>query len=96
MKTGVASTRELKAECAKNGVALDHQATFPLDVPMICLLMTSRPNDLILDSFNGTSVTGSAVMMLGEGRCFVGYEPSPEYMVASKLRLAEYELSNVA
>ncbi len=96
LKTGVASTRELKAECAKNGVALDHQATFPLDVPMICLLMTSRPNDLILDSFNGTSVTGSAVMMLGEGRCFVGYEPSPEYMVASKLRLAEYELSNVA
>jgi DNA modification methylase len=57
--------------------------------------MTSRPNDLVLDNFNGTSVTGSAVMILGEGRSYIGYEPSPEYMVASKLRLSEYELSQV-
>ena len=91
LKTGVASTRELKAKCEEEGVFLDHQATFPIDVPLLCLLMTSRPNDLILDSFNGTSVTGSAVMKLGEGRCFVGYEPSPEYMVASKIRLSEYK-----
>jgi DNA modification methylase len=96
LKTGVASTRELKAKCQEVGVMLDHQATFPIDVPMMCLLMTSRPNDLILDSFNGTSVTGQAVMELGQGRRFVGYEPSPEYMVASKIRLSEYDLSNVA
>lgn len=96
LKTDVASTRDLKAKCAKRGVALDHQATFPLDVPLICLLMTSRPNDLILDNFNGTSVTGQAVMKLGQGRRFIGYEPSPEYMVASKIRLSEYDLSNVA
>ena len=91
LKTGVASTRELKVKCEEEGVFLDHQATFPLDVPMICLLMTSKPNDIILDNFNGTSVTGAAVLKLGEGRCFVGYEPSPEYMVASKIRLSELE-----
>ena len=96
LKTGVASTRELKAKCEEEGVMLDHQATFPIDVPMICLLMTSKPNDIILDNFSGTSVSGAAVMELGEGRCFVGYEPSPEYMVASKIRLSEYNLSNVA
>jgi DNA modification methylase len=96
LKTGVASTRELKAKCEEGGVMLDHQATFPIDVPMMCLLMTSKPNDTILDNFNGTSVTGQAVMELGQGRCFVGYEPSPEYMVASKIRLSEYDLSNVA
>ena len=96
LKTGVASTRELKAKCEEVGVMLDHQATFPIDVPMICLLMTSRPNDVILDNFNGTSVTGQAVMNLSQGRRFVGYEPSPEYMVASKIRLSEYDLSNVA
>jgi site-specific DNA-methyltransferase (adenine-specific)/site-specific DNA-methyltransferase (cytosine-N4-specific) len=96
LKTGVASTRELKAKCEEEGVMLDHQATFPIDVPMICLLMTSRPNDIILDNFSGTSVSGAAVMELGEGRCFVGYEPSPEYMVASKIRLSDYDLSNVA
>jgi DNA modification methylase len=96
LKTGVASTRELKSKCEEVGVMLDHQATFPIDVPMMCLLMTSRPNDLILDNFNGTSVTGQAVMNLGEGRRFVGYEPSPEYMVASKIRLSDYDLSNVA
>ena len=94
--TNVACTKKIKSKCEEVGVLLDHQATFPLDVPMMCLLMTSRPNDLILDNFNGTSVTGSAVMVLGEGRSYVGYEPSPEYMVASKLRLSEYNLSNVA
>jgi len=63
---------------------------------MICLLMTSKPNDIILDNFSGTSVTGSAVLKLGEGRSYFGYEPSPEYMVASKLRLSEYQLEQVA
>jgi DNA modification methylase len=91
LKTGIACTKEIKNKCEQEGVMLDHQATFPLDVPMMCLLMTSRPNDLILDNFNGTSVSGSAVLKLGEGRCFVGYEPSPEYMVASKIRLSELE-----
>ena len=94
--TNVACTKKIKSKCEEVGVLLDHQATFPLDVPMMCLLMTSRPNDLILDNFNGTSVTGSAVMKLGEGRSFIGYEPSPEYMVASKLRLSEYQLEQVA
>ena len=91
LKTGVASTRELKAKCEAEGVMLDHQATFPLDVPLMCLLMTSKPNDIILDNFSGTSTTGQGVMILGEGRCFVGYEPSPEYIIASKIRLSEYQ-----
>jgi DNA modification methylase len=92
LKTGVASTRELKSKCDREySVSLDHQATFPIDVPLLCLLMTSKPNDIILDNFSGTSVSGAAVMELGEGRCFVGYEPSPEYMVASKIRLSEYK-----
>ena len=95
-KFKTASTRELKSKCEEEGVMLDHQATFPIDVPMMCLLMTSKPNDIILDNFSGTSTTGQGVMELGQGRCFVGYEPSPEYMVASKIRLSEYDLSNVA
>jgi DNA modification methylase len=97
LKTGVANTKELKKQCEEEcSVALDHQATFPIDVPMICLLMTSKPNDIILDNFSGTSVCGAAVMKLGQGRKYVGYEPSPEYMVASKLRLSEYQLEQVA
>ena len=92
LKTGVASTRELKSKCDREySVSLDHQATFPIDVPHLCLLMTSKPNDKILDNFSGTSVTGQAVMELGQGRCYIGYEPSPEYMVASKIRLSEYK-----
>ena len=91
LKTGVASTTELKNKCEEEGVFLDHQATFPIDVPHLCLLMTSKPNDVILDNFSGTSVTGQAVMELGEGRSYIGYEPSPEYMVASKIRLSEYK-----
>jgi DNA modification methylase len=96
LKTGVANTKELKLKCEEEcSVALDHQATFPIDVPILCLLMTSKPNDIILDNFSGTSVCGAAVMKLGEGRSYFGYEPSPEYMVASKLRLLEYQIEQV-
>jgi DNA modification methylase len=92
LKTGVASTTNLKNKCEEEySVSLDHQATFPIDVPHLCLLMTSKPNDVILDNFSGTSVTGQAVMELGEGRSYIGYEPSAEYMVASKIRLSEYK-----
>ena len=96
LKTGVASTRELKKKCEDRGVALDHQATFPIDVPMICLKLTSKPYDKILDIFNGTAMTGLAVIELGEGREYFGYEPSPEYMLASEIRLSEYELKMCA
>jgi DNA modification methylase len=96
LKTGVASTRELKKKCESLGVALDHQATFVMDVPMICLKLTSKPYDKILDIFNGTAMTGQATMELGEGREYIGYEPSPEYMLASEIRLSEYELKMCA
>ena len=96
LKTGVASTRELKKKCEDRGVALDHQATFPIDVPMICLKLTSKPFDKILDIFNGTAMSGLAVVELGEGRKYIGYEPSPEYMLASEIRLSDYELGRVA
>lgn len=96
LKTGVASTRELKNKCEDRGVILDHQATFPMDVPMICLKLTSKPYDKILDIFNGTAMTGQAVMELGEGREYIGYEPSPEYMLASEIRLSEYNINCAA
>ena len=91
LKTKSSCTKIIKSKCEKEGVFLDHQATFPIDVPMMCLLTTSKPNDVVLDLFNGTSVTGQAVMILGEGRSYIGYEPSPEYMVASKVRLSDYK-----
>ncbi|NBU81397.1 MAG: hypothetical protein EBS55_07100 [Flavobacteriaceae bacterium] len=91
IKTNSSSTKIIKSKCEKEGVFLDHQATFPIDIPMMCLLTTSKPNDVILDLFNGTSVAGLAVKKLGEGRSYVGYEPSPEYMFASKIRLSEYK-----
>lgn len=96
LKTGVASTRELKKKCEERGVILDHQATFPMDVPMICLKLTSKPYDRVLDIFNGTAMTGQATMELGEGREYIGYEPSEEYMLASEIRLSEYEIKMCA
>jgi DNA modification methylase len=91
LKTKSSCTKIIKSKCENEGVFLDHQATFPIDVPMMCLLTTSKPNDVVLDLFNGTSVTGQAVMELGQGRSYIGYEPSPEYVFASKIRLSEYK-----
>lgn len=54
-----ANTSELRKEClGKKGIHLTHGATFPLDVPTICALLTTEVNDTILDCFSGTSTVG--------------------------------------
>jgi DNA modification methylase len=89
LKTNAANTSELRTKLLlKKGVHLTHSATFPLSVPMICILSSSRPGDTILDGYSGTSSTGEVALMFG--RKYVGYELNPEYIMASEVRLAEY------
>jgi DNA modification methylase len=83
---------ELKKKCRERGFELTHTAGFPITLPAISLLATSKEDDLILDTCNGTGSTGETAVILG--RRYVGYEIKPEFIMASDVRLTEYK-SNV-
>lgn len=42
-----------------------HYATFPEEIPRICILAGSRPGDVILDPFGGSGTTGKVAIELG-------------------------------
>ena len=54
-----------------------HFATFPEEIPKLCILAGSRINDTILDPFAGSFTT--CAMALELGRRAIGSELSPRY-----------------
>ncbi len=90
IKTNVANTKELSNQCEKEGFHLTHSATFPVQVPGLLVLLTSRPGDLVLDPFNGTGVTGEVCKAMG--RRYVGYDLNPEFIMATQVRMNYSEL----
>lgn len=88
LKTNVANTSELRKECwDKKGFYMTHNATFPLDVPTICALLTTELDDTILDPFSGTSVVGEFARK--NHRYFIGYEFKSEFVLASEVRMVK-------
>ncbi len=89
------NTLELRNKCKSSGnFLMEHSATYPLSLPLIFVLSTSKPGDKILDMFNGTASTGEVSVLTN--REYVGYELNPQFIMASKVRLEEYDLGNVA
>ena len=50
------------------------------------ILASSRPDDLVLDPFNGTGTTGAVAVHLG--RRYIGIERDPAYAAAAERRIA--------
>ena len=85
LSTNAANTAELRKQCEDEGFHLTHSATFPLDVPAICGLLSTKEGDTILDCFAGTSTVGQ--FALSFNRRFIGYDMNPEFIKASEVRL---------
>lgn len=94
LKSAASNTLELRKKCLDKGFLMEHSATFPLSLPLIFVLSTSKPGDTILDMFNGTASTGEVSVLTN--RKYVGYELNPQFVMASEVRLADYELEEVA
>lgn len=89
------NTLELRRKClADANFLMEHSATYPLSLPLIFVLATSKPGDTILDMFNGTASTGEVSVLTD--RKYVGYELNPQFVMASEVRLSEFDLKNVA
>ena len=87
VRTNVATTEHLRKKCEEKGFYLNHTAVFPEVIPMIPILTTTRPGDIVLDIFNGTGTAGEVSFKLD--REYVGYEYNAEYVMATEVRLSE-------
>jgi site-specific DNA-methyltransferase (adenine-specific) len=91
--TNVANTGELRKECKEAGFILTHSATFPLEVPTLLVLLTSKPGDLVVDPFNGTGSVGQVCRY--SGRDYVGYELNPQFVMATEVRINTMSYNNI-
>lgn len=64
-----------------------HFATFPLELPTLCIKAGSNKGDTILDPFNGAATTGIAAQ--NTERNYIGIELNPEYVKLAQARLDE-------
>lgn len=63
-----------------------HFAVFPEKLAERCIQAGSRPGDLVLDPFCGSGTAG--VVAVRMNRSFLGMEISPDYVAASRRRIA--------
>jgi DNA modification methylase len=61
-----------------------HFATFPEEIPKLCILAGSKPGDTILDPFAGSGTTGKVAIELGRKTILI--ELNPEYMRLARAR----------
>ena len=67
-----------------------HFATFPPELPELCIKAGSKENDIILDPFFGSGTTGWVAQRLG--RKWLGIELNPEYIKIAEKRFLQQEL----
>ena len=65
---------------------------FPLLIPEICVLLSSKENDVVMDLFMGTGTTG--VACINTNRNFIGIELEPVFCEIAEKRIKEAQLNN--
>ena len=61
-----------------------HFATFPEEIPKLCILAGSKPGDTVLDPFAGSGTVGKAALELGRRAILI--ELNPAYIELAKER----------
>jgi DNA modification methylase len=67
-----------------------HTAAFPLELPLRCIRLSTRPGDFVVDPFVGSGNTLIAAKKLG--RLYAGCDISPTYVDEARRRLASVQL----
>jgi site-specific DNA-methyltransferase (adenine-specific) len=88
LKVNANNMDDLRKACKDEGLNLTHSAAFPIIIPLIPILLTSKVGDTILDIYNGTATSGQAAVE--NGRKYIGYEIKAEYIKFSEVRLRNH------
>ncbi len=62
---------------------------FPIELPEICILLSTKEGDVVLDPFLGSGTT--AVACVNTSRHYIGFEIVPDYVEIAKNRIEEKE-----
>lgn len=84
ISTGVFNPEKLIELLKSKGFEHNHDALFDFEVPMLCVLVSSKQGDLITDIYSGLSTTG--IVAFGMKRQYLGIEFSEDYVTQSKAR----------
>lgn len=76
----------------RKGYALQHNALFPLEIPMICILSTTDRGDSILDVYSGMSSTG--IVAFAHGCKYYGVDSSRVYSIQAGYRIQDFLENN--
>jgi site-specific DNA-methyltransferase (cytosine-N4-specific) len=64
-----------------------HPARFPKELPEFFIRLTTEPEDVVLDPFAGSNMTGCVAQ--GLSRRWIGFEIDQGYVKASSLRFPD-------
>ena len=88
LKTNVINNTYLKNVLKKRNYFLSHSALFPIEVPLICVLSTTDPGDLVCDVWGGLSTSGIAAYA---NNCrYIGVDQSGLYSAMASERLEDF------
>jgi len=68
----------------------DHEAKFPIELPLRAIKLLTDPNDIVLDCFMGSGTTAAAAIKLR--RQYIGIELEPKYVKLAQSKIAATQL----
>ena len=88
LQTHTVNNHYLSRLLKEKGYELQHQALFPLEVPFVCLMSTTRPNDTVLDVFSGMATTG--LVSVANDCIYYGIDKSEVYSKKASIRIQDF------
>jgi DNA modification methylase len=88
IETNVNNSAMISKLLKKHNLHLSHNAMYPMEIPLVCILSTSDKNDNAMDIFHGLGTTGIVAHVTE--RVYHGFEVSDEYATMSILRFNEF------
>jgi DNA modification methylase len=92
IQTKVINNHYLVKVLKRKGYSLQHNALFPLEIPMICILSTTDRGDSILDVYSGMATTG--IVAFAHGCKYYGVDRSRVYSVQAGIRIQDFLENN--
>lgn len=87
VKTSSPNIQKLRRACKSKGLDFDNHSTFPIDLAIFPILLTTRNGETVVDLFGGV---GTVALVAGAlGRKSITFEANPEYYKVAQMRLTE-------
>ncbi len=88
LQTNVINNHALSKLLKSHGYELQHNALYPIEVPFVCLMSTTKSNDTVLDVFSGMATTG--LVSIANNCIYYGVDKSEVYSKKASIRIQDF------